>query len=53
MQLITDNIRATLLENGARFAEDPDFDPIPVAPDGAATWTAPAASLHVDQVLLR
>lgn len=42
MQLITDAIRAVLLANGERFAEDPGFDPQPVVklftPDGGATW---------------
>lgn len=40
--LITDEIKARLLENGARVLEDPDFDPQPVVkfftPDAGATW---------------
>jgi hypothetical protein len=42
MELVTDDIRATLLENGARYRQDSDFDPVPVVkfftPDAAATW---------------
>lgn len=42
MQLITDEIRTQLLANGARFAENPHFDPPPVVklftPDAGATW---------------
>ncbi|MEK1932903.1 MAG: DUF2958 domain-containing protein [Pararhizobium sp.] len=55
MQLITGNIRTTLLENGARFAEDPDFDPIPVVklftPDDAATWLITSAKPDEPDVL--
>ena len=40
--LITEEQRALLLANGARFERDEDFDPPPVVklftPDGAATW---------------
>jgi hypothetical protein len=42
MKLITDEIKQKLLENGARFMKDENFDPDPVVklfkPDGAATW---------------
>ena len=42
MELVTDDIRATLLENGARYRQDSDFDPVPgvkfFMPDAAATW---------------
>lgn len=42
MELITEEIKQKLLENGRRFMEDTDFDPAPVLklfkPDGAATW---------------
>lgn len=42
MILITDEIKAKLLENGAKLLDDPDFDPEPVVkfftPDGGATW---------------
>jgi hypothetical protein len=40
--LITDDIKAKLLENGARVLNEPDFDPEPVVklftPDAGATW---------------
>jgi hypothetical protein len=42
MILITDEIRAELIANGARAAREPDFDPLPVVklftPDAGATW---------------
>jgi hypothetical protein len=42
MQLITDDIRAQLLANGARTAAGEDIDPCPVVklltPDAGATW---------------
>lgn len=42
MQLITDDIRARLLANGARTATGENLDPPPVVklftPDGGATW---------------
>ena len=42
MQLITDDIRAQLLANGARSAAGEDIDPMPVVklftPDAGATW---------------
>lgn len=42
MILITDDIKAKLLENGARVLNEPDFDPEPVVkfftPDAGATW---------------
>jgi hypothetical protein len=42
MQLITDEHRATMLANDARYAANPSFDPIPVvkifSPIGSATW---------------
>ncbi|WP_341487162.1 DUF2958 domain-containing protein [Pararhizobium sp. A13] len=55
MQLIIDNIRTRLLENGARFAEGPDFDPVPVfklfTPDGAATWLIASAEPDEPDIL--
>jgi hypothetical protein len=55
MQLITDNIRAILLENGARLAWDPDFDPVPAVklftPDGAATWLIASAEPDEPDIL--
>jgi hypothetical protein len=55
MQLLTDNIRAILLENGARFARDPDFDPVPIVklftPDGAATWLIASAEPDEPDIL--
>jgi hypothetical protein len=55
MQLIADNIRAILPENGARFAQDPDFDPVPVVklftPDGAATWFIASAEPDEPDIL--
>lgn len=42
MELITDEIKKKLLENGNRMELDDDFDPEPVVkfftPDGGATW---------------
>jgi hypothetical protein len=42
MNLITEEHRATMLANDARYAADPSFDPVPVVkifnPMGAATW---------------
>ena len=42
MQLIADDIRDRLLANGARFAIDDAFDPLPVVklftPDASAAW---------------
>ena len=42
MKLITDEHRATMLANDARYATDPSFDPVPVVkifnPISAATW---------------
>jgi hypothetical protein len=55
MQLLTDSIRAILLENGARFGQDPDFDPVPVVklftPDGAATWLIASAEPDEPDIL--
>ncbi|EHK53246.1 DUF2958 domain-containing protein [Allomesorhizobium alhagi] len=42
MELVTDDIRATLLENGSRYRQDADFDSMPVVkfftPDASASW---------------
>lgn len=42
MELITPEIRAALLANGRRAADDDDFDPMPVVkfftPDANSTW---------------
>ena len=42
MKLMTKAQRETLLRNGIRSQDDPDYDPKPVmklfTPDGAATW---------------
>jgi hypothetical protein len=42
VELVADDIRATLLENCAWYRQDPDFDPMPVVkfftPDASATW---------------
>lgn len=55
MQLITDNIRATLFENGTRVAQDPDFDPVPAVklftPDGAAIWLTASAEPDKSDIL--
>ena len=55
MQLLTDSIRAILLENGTRFGQDPDFDPVPVVklftPDGAATWLIASAEPDEPDIL--
>jgi hypothetical protein len=53
--LITDEIKAKLLENGARVLNEPDFDPEPVVkfftPDAGATWLV-AAMYPDDQDIL-
>ena len=50
MRILTAELRARLLANGRRFAEDAGFDPPPVVklftPDAAATWLL--ASLDPD-----
>jgi hypothetical protein len=42
VELATDDIRVTLLENGARYRQNPDFDSMPVVkfftPDASASW---------------
>lgn len=42
MDMITAEIRQSLLDNGARLVREPDFDPRPVVklftPDAACTW---------------
>lgn len=46
MQLLTDKMRAILLENGARFAQAPISIPSVVIlfrPDDAATWLSASA----------
>lgn len=47
MALLTDTQHAQLLAQGQRRADDPDFDPVPVAklylPDARAVWLLAAA----------